>query len=220
MHRSMILSRLASKRNSMNNNEDDNSESSDDSNYNKLGETLARATKFLGTIVKGQNSNDDHDPNLDIDRHRQSVGSVGPMNMVEENLVALNERYEGVNDDNLYNCLRSVRHAMNGEMGVNHSVENEFSFDSDDASEMALPPLGGGDSSDIGEESCFRSSVDGHIVGDEKPSAVMSRRPSDVSIVSFPRRTSDDVSSHSAEIIAKKSTIGLRSSEASTYSNI
>jgi hypothetical protein len=61
------------------------------------------------------------------------------MNMAAENLAALNERYEEVKD--LYNCLRSVRHATNDGMGGNHLIDDKCSFDSNDASEMALPSL-------------------------------------------------------------------------------
>jgi tetratricopeptide (TPR) repeat protein len=190
MKRSSIsVTRFVSKRNS-DTNDDDNSKSSDDSDYNKLGETFSRATKFLGTIVKGQNSNGDsyHDSNLDIDQY-------------------LNERYKEVNDYNLYNSFRRESGATKTN---NYSKDDNMATvddaDSDDASRVTMPPLDEGDLGDIAKaEENDRGSVNDGI----KPFAGIS-----------PPRWVSDVLSQSAEIVATESTARRRSSEISSgYSN-
>ena len=137
-----------------NNNDDANSQSSDDSDdYNKLGETLVRATKFLGTIVKGKNSNDNYDPNQDIDRYlsRSISGEDGAIGVrggrkksndkQEDNII--NERFNGANEGNLYQGLRSVRHTNSDGMGMGNIGldEDELSLSSDDGSQMSMPRI-------------------------------------------------------------------------------
>ena len=135
-----------------NNNNDDNSQSSDDDDYNKLGETLVRATKFLGTIVKGKNSDDNYDPNHDIDRYlSRSISGEDGANFgerkksnddkQEDNII--NERFNGANEGNLYQGLRSVRHTNSDGMGMGNVGldEDELSFSSDDGSQMSMPRI-------------------------------------------------------------------------------
>jgi len=93
--------------------DDDISLSSDDS-YGKLGDTLVRATKFLGTIVKG-NRDGENLNELDIDRFRQSMGSSESELNIED-ITALHDRFTEASESNLH-FLRSVRNADMGSYG-------------------------------------------------------------------------------------------------------
>lgn len=97
--------------------QDDNASqsSSEDEDYNKLGETLVRATKFLGTITQRKDSYEyDDNPNLDIDRYRRSVNSMDEEDnkkaVHQASMEALQERYNEAKEGNLYKGLRSIRH--------------------------------------------------------------------------------------------------------------
>mmetsp|Transcript_32086 Transcript_32086/g.67460 ORF Transcript_32086/g.67460 Transcript_32086/m.67460 type:complete len:1702 (-) Transcript_32086:235-5340(-) len=191
--------------------DDDASQSSnEDSDYNKLGETLVRATKFLGKIVNRDEINDTfEDPNLDIDRYRRSVNSVEAEK--GHDMEDLNERYNAANQGNLYKCLRSSARATDVIVGGGHNnnvglQDDALSFTSDDeGSEMSMPRIDEGNdcTSDFDEEGGrMTQDNDGGSITEEKPVVYVStrgnmhRQASDISMHSIPsaaaRRSSID----------------------------
>lgn len=125
---------------------DDPSLSSEDGDSNKLGETLVRATKFLGAIVGKGHDDDDRVGIDDIDCYHKSLGSVDALNAAEADAEAhaasLNERYDEANKDNLYSHVRSVRrvggaaYGPRDEMGLDHG-----DLSMSDGSDMSIPTI-------------------------------------------------------------------------------
>lgn len=204
--------------------DDDNSLSSGENEYNNLGEKLVRATKFLGTIVKGgQNGGDSfEDPNLDVDRCRLSMLSTdGEKVGHEENTKALSKRYTEANEGNLYKCLRSVRHTNDG-MGGSHAMglqHDELSFDSGEGSQMSMPRIDESGGEDDESKTSRGDYEDSDAPGDGKPVVIIPTRgnlhkqASDITIHS--RRASNGTQSSA---IRRRDELYHRSSDVSNRS--